>query len=302
MNERESSPTVADDPATEKKRFWTLDRIVIYAVLAVAVVVALNDYRVRSRWESDFSELQAAVTVANTPAVMAADNADATLVKTIRNGGGVSGWIADRGYAVDVSRSSEFEQVYSTSSGVRTFFVNVDIRRSGVDGEREEIILVNRKDQYAWNVGYDEKENVVSQRLAGEASQGEQANNSGGGQREGAQRGGGVRFDPEQIFAERDKDMDGLLSGDEISERMRPRVAAMDDDEDDAISKDEFLKAIAAMEAARRQSSGGGGAGGENAIMELPDDPYEQGELGFPDANALPADVERLKKKSEAGQ
>ena len=57
MNELESSPTVADEPATEKKGFWTIDRIVIYSVLAVAVVVALNDYRVRSRWESDFSEL-----------------------------------------------------------------------------------------------------------------------------------------------------------------------------------------------------------------------------------------------------
>ena len=301
MNERESSPTEMDEPATEKKGFWTIDRIVMYSVLAVAVVVALNDYRVRSRWESDFSELQAAVTVANAPAVMAAGNADATLVKTIRNGGGVSGWISDRGYAVDVSRSSEFEQVYSTSSGVRTFFVNVDIRRSGVDGEREEIILVNRKDQYAWNVGDDEKENVVSQTLAGEGSQGEQPTNSGNGQREAAQRGGGARFDPEQIFAERDKDRDGLLSGAEISERMRPRLAAMDDDEDGAISKDEFLKAIAAVAAARRQS-GGGGAGGEDAIMQLPDDPYEQGKLGFPDANTLPADVEKLKKKLEARQ
>lgn len=301
MNERESSPTEMDEPATEKNGFWTIDRIVMYSVLAVAVVVALNDYRVRSCWESDFSELQAAVTVANAPAVMAAGNADATLVKTIRNGGGVSGWISDRGYAVDVSRSSEFEQVYSTSSGVRTFFVNVDIRRSGVDGEREEIILVNRKDQYAWNVGDDEKENVVSQTLAGEGSQGEQSTNSGGGQREAGQRGGGARFDPEQIFAERDKDRDGLLSGAEISERMRPRLTAMDDDEDGAISKDEFLKTIAAVLAARRQS-GGGGAGGEDAIMQLPDDPYEQGKLGFPDANALPADVEKLKKKLEAGQ
>jgi hypothetical protein len=72
----------------------------------------------------------------------------------------------------------------------------------------------------------------------------------------------------------------------------------MDEDEDGAISKDEFLKAIAAIAAARRQSSGGG----EDAIMQLPDDPYEQGELGFPDNNALPADVEKLKKKLEAGQ
>ena len=308
MNELESSPTVVDETATEKKGFWTIDRIVIYTVLAIAVVVALNDYRVRSRWESDFTELQAAVTVANTPGIMDASKADPTLVETIRNGGGVSGWIADRGYVVDDVRSSEFEQVFSTSSGIRTFFFNVDIRRSGEEGEWENVILVRRNDLYAWIDDTDvENEIIVNEVPEGEGSQGEQqAANSGGGQQEGAQRGGGGgRFDPEQIFAERDKDMDGLLSGDEISERMRPRVAAMDEDEDGAISKDEFVKAIAAMLASRQQSSGGGGGGGgggEAEIMQLPDDPFEQGELGFPDANALPADVEKLKKKLEAGQ
>ena len=308
MNELESSPTVVDETATEKKGFWTIDRIVIYTVLAIAVVVALNDYRVRSRWESDFTELQAAVTVANTPGIMDASKADPTLVETIRNGGGVSGWIAGRGYVVDDVRSSEFEQVFSTSSGIRTFFFNVDIRRSGEEGEWENVILVRRNDLYAWIDDTDvENEIIVNEVPEGEGSQGEQqAANSGGGQQEGAQRGGGGgRFDPEQIFAERDKDMDGLLSGDEISERMRPRVAAMDEDEDGAISKDEFVKAIAAMLASRQQSSGGGGGGGgggEAEIMQLPDDPFEQGELGFPDANALPADVEKLKKKLEAGQ
>ena len=129
MNELDTSPAVADEPATDKKGFWTIDRIVIYTVLAIAVVVALNDYRVRSRWESDFAELQAAVTVANTPGVIDVSKADPTLVETIRNGDGVSDWIAGRGYVVDDARSSEFEQVFSTSSGIRTFFVNVDIRR-----------------------------------------------------------------------------------------------------------------------------------------------------------------------------
>ena len=44
------------------------------------------------------------------------------------------------------------------------------------------------------------------------------------------------------------------------------------------------------------------GAGGEAGMMDLPDDPYEQGELGFPDANALPEDIEKLKKKLEISQ
>ena len=94
--------------------------------------------------------------------------------------------------------------------------------------------------------------------------------------------------------------MDGLLTGDEISERIQPALKEIDKDADGIISKDEFLKAFAAMMALRQQ--GGAGEGGEAGMMDLPDDPYEQGELGFPDANALPEDIEKLKKKLDADQ
>jgi hypothetical protein len=306
MDEQETSPIEADSVVAEKKGFWTIDRIITYSVLSIAVIVALNDYRVRNKWESDFEELFDAVTVVNTPGIMDADNADAALVQTIRSGTGVSGWMADRGYAVDDSQSSEFELVFSTSSGIRTFFVNVDIRRSGKEGQRrEEIILVSRDDFYAWNARPgNEKETMVSENAGGAGSGGEQQTaNMGGG--EGQRGGGGRSFDPEQIFADRDKDKDGLLSGDEISERMQPRIEEIDEDQDGAISKDEFLKAIAAVMASRQQRGGGsgvGGGGGEAEMMSLPDDPYEQGELGFPDANALPEDIEKLKKELDAGQ
>ncbi len=87
---------------------------------------------------------------------------------------------------------------------------------------------------------------------------------TGGGEGEngGGQDAGRRSFDPAQIFADRDEDMDGLLSGSEISERMQSRVAEMDEDKDGAISKDEFIKAMTAMMAARRQSGGGGQRGG----------------------------------------
>ena len=84
----------------------------------------------------------------------------------------------------------------------------------------------------------------------------------GQGENEGGQDTGRRSFDPAQIFADRDEDMDGLLSGSEISERMQSRVAEMDEDKDGAISKDEFVKAMTAMMAARRQSGGGGQRGG----------------------------------------
>jgi Ca2+-binding EF-hand superfamily protein len=50
--------------------------------------------------------------------------------------------------------------------------------------------------------------------------------------------------------------MDGLLSGDEISERMQSRVEQMDENEDGAICKEEFL---AAMQRFRASRQGGGG-------------------------------------------
>ncbi|MES2793038.1 MAG: HlyD family efflux transporter periplasmic adaptor subunit [Planctomycetota bacterium] len=87
----------------------------------------------------------------------------------------------------------------------------------------------------------------------------------GGGPGEGAgpggpggPGGGGRGGDPSAMFASRDQDGDGKLTGDEISERMRPNLAEIDTDGDQAISKDEFM----ANMAKRRAAGGGGGPGG----------------------------------------
>lgn len=61
--------------------------------------------------------------------------------------------------------------------------------------------------------------------------------------------------DPETLFAQRDKDGNGKLEGDEISERMQARLTELDSDNDKAVSKDEFLTAWR-----NRQSSGGTGS------------------------------------------
>lgn len=67
-------------------------------------------------------------------------------------------------------------------------------------------------------------------------------------------RGGG--FDREAFFAERDTDGNDKLEGDEISERMRERMADADADKDGAISKEEF------MASAGQRGGGGGRPGG----------------------------------------
>ena len=68
---------------------------------------------------------------------------------------------------------------------------------------------------------------------------------------------GGAGFDPAAMFATRDQDGDGKLTGDEISDRMREGLAETDTDGDKAISKAEFLASVA-----KRRAAGGGGGGG----------------------------------------
>lgn len=81
----------------------------------------------------------------------------------------------------------------------------------------------------------------------------------GGPGGEGGGPGGGRGFDPEAMFAERDVDGDGKLTGDEISERMRESLEAIDTDSDGAVSKEEFLARMSQI----RARGGRGGSGGE---------------------------------------
>ena len=64
------------------------------------------------------------------------------------------------------------------------------------------------------------------------------------------------------MFARNDKDGDGKLTGDEISERMRPNLAEIDTDGDQSISMAEFTASIAK----RRAAGGGGGGGGPRGV------------------------------------
>jgi len=96
-----------------------------------------------------------------------------------------------------------------------------------------------------------------------ESGGGGQAGPGGGGAGGGGGRpgggGGGRNFDPAAMFAERDADGDGLLKGDEISERMSENLSEIDTDGDGAISQEEMT---ARFEAMRAQFGGGGGGGG----------------------------------------
>ena len=82
-----------------------------------------------------------------------------------------------------------------------------------------------------------------------------------GGPAAGGPAGAGGAPDPEAMFAQRDKDSNGKLEGDEIGERMQSRLSEVDTDQDKAISKDEFLTAWRNRQSAGSSASGGAGAG-----------------------------------------
>ncbi len=74
---------------------------------------------------------------------------------------------------------------------------------------------------------------------------------AGGGGGRGSGRGPMTREQMEERFKQADADSNGKLEGDEISERMKPRVAEIDTDKDTAISLDEFVAALQARANAR---------------------------------------------------
>ncbi|MFK7820953.1 MAG: YceI family protein [Planctomycetaceae bacterium] len=62
----------------------------------------------------------------------------------------------------------------------------------------------------------------------------------GGSKGQAGRRGGQGGWDPMKMFADRDKDKDGMLSGDEIPERMQSRLERIDTDSDGKVSKEEM--------------------------------------------------------------
>jgi len=72
-------------------------------------------------------------------------------------------------------------------------------------------------------------------------------------------RGGG--FDPAQIFARRDSDGDGKLTGGEISGRMQGNCDQFDTNQNGTVTLEEFQTGIQQM---RANFGGGGGFGGDS--------------------------------------
>jgi hypothetical protein len=90
---------------------------------------------------------------------------------------------------------------------------------------------------------YMQEQSIAARGMVNNDGNGDQSTMPGddlGNSRRGAPGPPGT-FDPDAAFARRDTDKNGILMGNEISERLMNRMEELDTDQDGAISKEEFL-------------------------------------------------------------
>ena len=268
----------------ERPTSHLVQRAIIYGLLAIFVVIALNDLRIRKGWEDDRQVLSDSLIHSKG---LPQKNADAELVELMLNRNDIGPWLDKRGYTLADDRSGFKLKVYAKDSGLRQFWIVVDYH---VGGTKESPVMTTinftPEDHYFWDVAAPSEANskVASQqtrtvgserdntRIQGSTPLGTGGNSGQGGRGNRSQNGS---FDPEERFAE------------------------MDASDDGQVSKEEFMDAIEKAVQQRRagRSRGGRGSAGEGGpgvpgsgggLYDVPDDPGEDGEEVDP--NRLPSE------------
>ena len=312
--------TASETSDSDVQSSHTKQRVIIYGVLLVFTIFALNDYRVRTSWEQDRQVLFSTLTHSKGLPQM---ESDPVALKMMQQGKGVDSWLEERGYSLDESRSGFKIKVFSKSSGLRSYWLIVDYHAGG---SRENPFLttlnVTQQSYYFWTPKPAPLENSRGDGGSnndgggGEGAPSDNATMQGGGtpmsgpgmrsgNREGGQGGGNRQrrsFNPEDRFQELDTNGDETLTDEEFGDRLRDNLERFDSNGDMEVTKQEFMDAMEAILAATRASRAGnnggqGGAGGPNGpgrsggsgngggLFDVPDDP---GETGDEDPNRLP--------------
>ena len=102
---------------------------------------------------------------------------------------------------------------------------------------------------------------------------GPEAGGGGIGAGGGGPGGGGGGFDPAAIFARRDENQDGKLTGEELSGRIADRVEQLDTDKNGEVSREEFDAGMQDIFAGGGGGPGGRGPGGGGGRGDRPERP-----------------------------
>ena len=120
--------TASETSDSDVQSSHTKQRVIIYGVLLVFTIFALNDYRVRTSWEQDRQVLFSTLTHSKGLPQM---ESDPVALKMMQQGKGVDSWLEERGYSLDESRSGFKIKVFSKSSGLRSYWLVVDYHAGG---------------------------------------------------------------------------------------------------------------------------------------------------------------------------
>ena len=282
-----------------------VQRGIIYGILLIFVVIALNDFRIRKGWENDCQVMADSLIHSKG---LPQENADAELVELMLSRKGVGPWLDKRGYTIADHRSGFKLRVYAKNSGLRQFWIVVDYH---IGGTKESPVLTTinftPESYYFWDVAAPSGANSkpASQQtkagggepddttIQGSTSMGTRGNSGQGGRDNRSQN---RSFNPEERFAEMDANNDEVLTDGEFSKIIKENLKRFDLDEDGQVSKKEFMDAVKqAAQQRRTEGSRGGrdtsGAGspgvpGSGGLYDVPDDPGEAGE--DVDPNRLP--------------
>ncbi|MBA63971.1 MAG: hypothetical protein CMJ76_16575 [Planctomycetaceae bacterium] len=302
----------ADEPLADgnKPSSHVTQRVIVYGILLVFVVIALNDYRLRTAWESDYQILSDSLIHSKG---LPQETSSAELVELMQDRKGVDLWLEERGYQLAEDRSSHKLRVYVKSSGFRQFWLVVDYHVSLDTQEQPVLTTINftPESYYFWHV--QEKsptQSKTADRIPSDAigesgtttmqdgapmggtPMGGTPGMSGGRPGQGARGNGGQRrnINPEERFAELDENEDDILTDPEFTNRLRDNLERFDDDGDGQVTKKEFLDTMTALMAAARQnrrSNSPDRQGSQNGggLYDVPDDPGDDSDQ---DPNRLP--------------
>ena len=139
----------ATDASASEALSHTKQRVIIYGLLLLFAVFALNDYRLRTQWESESQTILDTLTHSKG---LPRPGSDAEVLKSMREGKGIDTWLESRGYTLDPSRSTTKLRVFIKGSGLRSYWLVVDYHAGGTQEEPFLTTLnVTQQSYYAWD-------------------------------------------------------------------------------------------------------------------------------------------------------